>query len=97
MTRICCSIYKSRRKPDTYLYVDKTEVLSRVPESLLEAFGTPELAFDFTLHPERRLARENAAQVLEDIARQGYHLQLPPPPDDYIQHLPEELLRLNDP
>ncbi|MEQ4501493.1 MAG: hypothetical protein ABN486_02540, partial [Pseudomonas sp.] len=26
-----------------------------------------------------------------------YHLQMPPAEDDYIEHLPEELLRRNDP
>ena len=29
--------------------------------------------------------------------QQGYHLQMPPAEDDYIEHLPEELLRRNDP
>jgi hypothetical protein len=28
---------------------------------------------------------------------QGYHLQMPPAEDEYIEHLPEELLRRNDP
>ena len=36
-------VYKTRRKPDMYLYVDFAEDLGRVPESLLEQFGVPEL------------------------------------------------------
>jgi len=28
---------------------------------------------------------------------QGFHVQMPPQQDDYIQHLPEELLTRNDP
>jgi uncharacterized protein YcgL (UPF0745 family) len=35
--------------------------------------------------------------VLANIKEQGYHLQMPPAEDDYIEHLPEELLRMNDP
>ncbi len=31
------------------------------------------------------------------LQKQGYHLQMPPPDDEYIEHLPEELLRRNDP
>lgn len=96
MKRIC-SIYKSRRRDGMYLYVDRSEALSRVPESLLAAFGPAQLAFDLVLTPERKLEREDITTVLENIATQGFHLQMPPPQDDYIEHLPEELLRRNDP
>jgi len=95
MKRIC-SIYKHPRK-EMYLYVDKREALSRVPEALLAAFGAPQHRFDLVLTPERKLAREDIHQVLENIEKQGFHLQMPPAEDDYIEHLPEELLRRNDP
>ncbi|MGK9064387.1 YcgL domain-containing protein [Stutzerimonas chloritidismutans] len=96
MKRIC-SIYKSLRKNEMYLYVDRAEALTRVPEGLLAAFGPPQHAFDLVLTPERKLAREDIHKVLENIEAQGFHLQMPPPDDDYIEHLPEELLRRNDP
>lgn len=92
-----CSIYRSPRKPGMYLYVERSEALARVPEALLAAFGPPQLAFDMVLTPERKLAREDITTVLENLEKQGYHLQMPPPDDDYIEHLPEELLRRNDP
>ena len=56
-----------------------------------------QLAFDLVLTPERTLAREDIAKVLENLENQGYHLQMPPAEDEYIEHLPEELLRRNDP
>lgn len=96
MKRIC-SIYKSPRKREMYLYVDKRDALERVPEGLLTAFGAPQHAFDLVLSPERKLAREDIAKVLENLEKQGYHLQMPPPEDEYIEHLPDELLRMNDP
>ncbi|TLX59562.1 hypothetical protein DN824_04285 [Stutzerimonas nosocomialis] len=96
MKRIC-SIYKSPRKSGMYLYVDKREALARVPEALLAAFGAPQLAFEMVLTPERKLAREDIAKVLANLESQGFHLQMPPPEEEYIEHLPEELLRLNDP
>ncbi|MBU3056093.1 YcgL domain-containing protein [Pseudomonas indica] len=96
MKRIC-SIYKSPRKNEMYLYVDKREALSRVPEGLLAAFGPPQHAFDLLLTPERKLAREDIDKVLANIENQGYHLQMPPAEEEYIEHLPEELLRMNDP
>ncbi len=96
MKRIC-SIYKSPRKNEMYLYVLKSEALERVPENLLLAFGKPLHAFDLVLTPERTLAREDIHLVLENLDKQGYHLQMPPAEDEYIEHLPEELLRRNDP
>ncbi|MFO6307801.1 YcgL domain-containing protein, partial [Pseudomonas aeruginosa] len=45
----------------------------------------------------RQLAREDVAKVLENIEKQGFHLQMPPGEEEYIEHLPEELLRMNDP
>ncbi|VXC39868.1 YcgL domain-containing protein Pmen_1774 [Pseudomonas sp. 8Z] len=96
MKRIC-SIYKSPRKNEMYLYVLKAEALTRVPEGLLAVFGAPVHAFDLVLSPERQLAREDITQVLENLDKQGYHLQMPPPEDEYIEHLPDELLRRNDP
>lgn len=92
-----CSIYKSPRKSEMYLYVLKAEALSRVPEGLLGAFGAPRHAFDMVLHAEKKLAREDIHKVLENLEKQGYHLQMPPPEEEYIEHLPEELLRMNDP
>ncbi|KQQ68157.1 hypothetical protein ASF84_03210 [Pseudomonas sp. Leaf127] len=96
MKRIC-SIYRSPKKNQMYLYVLKSDVLTRVPEALLTLFGKPQHAFDLVLSPERTLAREDITKVLENLETQGYHLQLPPPEEEYIEHLPEELLRRNDP
>jgi uncharacterized protein YcgL (UPF0745 family) len=92
-----CSIYKSTRKNGMYLYVLRSEGLARVPESLLAAFGKPALAMELVLTPERKLAREDISKVLENLQEQGFHLQMPPPEDEYIEHLPDELLFRNDP
>ncbi|WP_426141403.1 YcgL domain-containing protein [Pseudomonas sp. DWP3-1-2] len=96
MKRIC-SIYRSTKKNEMYLYVLKSDVLKRVPVELMVAFGTPHHAFDLVLSPERPLAREDINVVLGNLDKQGYHLQMPPAEDEYIEHLPEELLRRNDP
>ena len=71
-------IYKTRRKRDMYLYVDFRDDLSRVPEALMNEFGAPEFAFSITLTTERKLARADAATVLEQIEIKGYYLQMPP-------------------
>ncbi|WP_397449331.1 YcgL domain-containing protein [Pseudomonas sp. NA-150] len=96
MKRIC-SIYKSPKRNEMYLYVLKSDALKRVPPELMVAFGSPVHTFDMVLSPERKLSREDIVQVLENLDKQGYHLQMPPAEDEYIEHLPEELLRRNDP
>ncbi|WP_040267613.1 YcgL domain-containing protein [Pseudomonas rhodesiae] len=96
MKRIC-SIYRSPKRAGMYLYVLKSDGLERVPEGLVSVFGKPVHAFDLVLTPERKLQQEDIHQVLENLDKQGYHLQMPPAEDEYIEHLPEELLRRNDP
>ncbi len=76
-----CSIYRSSRVEEMYLYVDKQEDLARVPEELLKTFGKPELAMTLALYPERKLARADVNKVLEAIAQQGFYLQMPPKPE----------------
>tara|TARA_R110002074_G_scaffold217389_1_gene387796 strand:- start:673 stop:942 length:270 start_codon:yes stop_codon:yes gene_type:complete len=71
-----CHIYRSNRKVDTYLYLQDKDDFSVVPEDLLRVFGEPEFSFSFELDEERKLAREDAAEVLENLDSQGYHLQL---------------------
>ncbi len=71
-----CHIYRSSRKVDTYLYLANKDDFSIVPESLLGLFGDPEFSFSFELSMDKKLARENAAEVLDNLSSQGYHLQL---------------------
>lgn len=74
-----CDIYKGNKKAEMYLYVDKAKGLEDVPEALLETFGQLSLVTTLVLTPERKLARANAAKVLEEIGDKGFYLQMPPP------------------
>ncbi len=71
-----CHIYRSSRKVDTYLYLADKDDFSIVPKSLLSLFGDAEFSFSFELSMDKKLARENAAEVLDNLRSQGYHLQL---------------------
>lgn len=77
MSRIC-QIFRSPRKPEMYLYVDKAEGMARVPAALLTQFGEPQPVMVLHLEAGRKLARVQAADVLEQIASQGFFLQMPP-------------------
>ena len=71
-----CHIYRSSRKLDTYLYLSEKDDFSSVPEELLRVFGPPEFSFSFELTEERELAKEDTAEVIENLETRGYHLQL---------------------
>ena len=69
-------IYRSNLKLDTYLYLLDKDDFTIIPRELLRVFGPPEFSFSFDLTEERKLAKEDAAEVLENLKQQGYHLQL---------------------
>ncbi len=84
---IICSVYSSLRKDEMYLYVDKKDELTKVPDALLEMFGPPKLVMDIPLKADRKLARVDTEKVLAGLEEQGYYLQMPPPKDDYMLDL----------
>ncbi|MBQ0757926.1 MAG: YcgL domain-containing protein [Amphritea sp.] len=85
-----CSVFRSSKKDEMYLYVDKTEKMKRVPDALKEMFGAPVHVFDMLLTPEKELSRVDATQVLEDIRVKGYFLQMPPPKEDYLLNIHQD-------
>ncbi len=76
--RRLCEIFRSPRKAEMYLYVDKAAGYADLPEALLRQFGEPESVMTLLLTPDKRLARADAAEVLAQIEAQGYYLQMPP-------------------
>ena len=70
-------VFKSLKKLDTYLYVDKLQNFEELPSGLRDSFGQYELVLEMGLSPARKLARADANQVLSDIALKGFYLQLP--------------------
>lgn len=73
-----CAIYRSLRKWDTYLYVEKPDEFERVPQSLRDALGRLEFVMNLELGPARKLANADPEQVRQQLREQGYYLQLPP-------------------
>lgn len=72
------SIFKSPKRAEMYLYVDKKQGLTDVPEPLLQRFGKPAHVVDLLLSEARRLARAQASEVLASIEEKGFYLQMPP-------------------
>lgn len=73
-----CFIYKSLKTEHLYLYVDKKDDFSKVPEALFNSFGKMEFVMDLELAPERKLAKEDAGKVIDSLTAKGFFVQLPP-------------------
>lgn len=79
-----CAVYKSIRKPQTYLFIAKRDDFSSVPDALLNQFGPPQLISMLNITKTTKLALAEAENVLSAISTNGYYLQLPPPPIDHL-------------
>lgn len=71
-------VYKSLRKADTYVYLAVRDDLTRLPEPLRTQLGPLQFVLEVALTAERKLAREDAATVRENLVARGFHLQFPP-------------------
>ena len=74
-------VYKSLKKADTYVYLAGREDFARIPDPLRSQLGALQFVLEVALVPGRKLAREDAAVVRENLVTRGFHLQLPPPSD----------------
>lgn len=79
-----CTIYKSLKKIDSYLYVSKADDFSAVPDSLLDMFGKPQLVMTMNLASIDKLALADINKVKTELVEKGYYLQLPPPAENLL-------------
>ncbi len=83
-----CVIYRSTQRDQTYLYVEKKDDFSRVPEALMKSFGKPQLVMLMPLDGRKQLSNADLEKVKTALTEQGYYLQLPPPQANLLkQHL----------
>jgi uncharacterized protein YcgL (UPF0745 family) len=80
--RMQAYVYKSLRKADTYVYLSARDDFARLPEPLRTQLGNLQFVLEVALTAERKLAREDAAVVRENLAARGFHLQFPPTVED---------------
>lgn len=76
MTR--CTIYRSGKRAETYLYVSAERDLTDLPEGLLHSFGDAHFVMELDLSVRSKLARVDVNRVIEMLEESGYFLQLPP-------------------
>ncbi|GAB3004634.1 YcgL domain-containing protein [Psychrosphaera aestuarii] len=79
-----CTIYKSSKKAETYLYVEKADDFSKVPEALMELIGRPQLVMTLDLDRRKHLAIADLPKVKEELVEKGFYLQIPPPQENLL-------------
>lgn len=79
-----CAIYRSSKRDQTYLYVEKKDDFSRVPDALMKGFGTPTLSMLLPLDGSKKLAHADLEKVKNALEQDGYYLQIPPPPESLL-------------
>ncbi|MBV7299542.1 YcgL domain-containing protein [Enterovibrio paralichthyis] len=89
-----CAIYKSSKKESTYLYINRKDDFSEVPEKLLQTFGNPQFVMMVNLDKREKLAIADIKKVRENLTNDGFYLQLPPPPDAVLQHIRQKNTKL---
>jgi len=86
-----CSVVRSSLKDFTYIYLLAGHDYEDLPISLKKVFGQPEFVMDLELTSDRKLAYEDVNKVMENLAEQGYHLQMSPQEDvTGLLELPEK-------
>ncbi|NRA55739.1 MAG: YcgL domain-containing protein [Gammaproteobacteria bacterium] len=84
-----CSVYKSTKKADTFLYIAKRDDFSPVPKQLMSTFGRPVFVMMFSL-AKRELSIANKDKVIAQIKEQGFYLQIPPPVVDLLKEFKQD-------
>lgn len=80
MSKINCKIFRCSKRDEMYLYVHEDKEIKDLPQDLLALVKELTHVIDLELTPERKLARENVVQVMENLEEKGFHLQMPPDP-----------------
>ena len=72
------AVFKTARRPDTFLFLPEGLPPNEWPDGLEEIFMPAEKVLSLTLTAEQPLAAQTATRVMEEIADKGYFLQMPP-------------------
>jgi uncharacterized protein YcgL (UPF0745 family) len=78
MNKMPCVVYKSLQQFDYYLFVERKNDFSRVPDSLMCLLGELQAVISLELDKKSKLARADVSEVMCMLKEQGYYLQMPP-------------------
>lgn len=80
MNSMPCVVYKSLQQFDYYLFIEREDDFSRVPDGLKSLLGRLQPVVSLDLDEGRKLAGADVNEVMSKLREQGYYLQMPPGP-----------------
>ncbi|GIU26775.1 YcgL domain-containing protein [Shewanella schlegeliana] len=86
-----CAVYKSLRKAESYLFVEKRNDFERVPEALMAMFGEPQLVMMLPIDKRDHLGFADIKKVRSELKEKGFYLQLPPPVVNLLEQHKKEI------
>ncbi|MFP3350164.1 YcgL domain-containing protein [Pseudoalteromonas sp. SIMBA_153] len=81
------AVYKSKKKTDTFLFIEKRDDFSKVPEPLMAMFGQPQYVMIINLAKRTQLGVADLDTLKQSLSDQGYYLQIPPPEENLLSQL----------
>jgi uncharacterized protein YcgL (UPF0745 family) len=85
-----CTVYKSSKKAETYLYVEKKGEFDKVPEQLKTLLGKLTLVMTLDLDKRTNLGTAELAKVKQELKDNGFYLQLPPPTENMLDEFKKQ-------
>lgn len=85
-----CTVYRSLKKADTYLYVEKNGDFDKVPEQLKTLLGKLTLVMTLDLDKRATLGQADLTKVKQELTDNGFYLQLPPPTENMLDELKQQ-------
>ncbi|MFC3032528.1 YcgL domain-containing protein [Pseudoalteromonas fenneropenaei] len=78
------AVYKSSKKADTFLFVEKRDDFTKVPAPLMTTFGRPVFVMLVNLAARDKLGVADIDSVKASLSEKGFYLQLPPPEENLL-------------
>lgn len=80
-----CYIYRSSIKEGLYVYIADEDGLDKLPAPVLKQLGTPEFSMELDMTSDQKLIQEDPRAVIENLKKQGFHIQMPRNIEDQLQ------------
>ena len=84
-------IYRSEKKIDCYLFLQKPEEDFELPEVVKKAVGSLHFVMELDITPNTELALSEPAKILSALEEQGFYIQMPPSKPHPVDELFERL------
>jgi len=83
-------VYKSKKKSNRFLFIEKRDDFTKVPEPLMAMFGQPKDGMLINLAKRAMLGTADLETVKAALTEKGYYLQIPPPQENLLSQLRKE-------